>query len=120
MGINEVLRGDDLLGATHRQLLVYEALGLRPPAYVHVPLVVGENGRRLAKRHGDTRIASLRARGVLPEDVLGLLAWWSGWGDREERLTATELLNRFDLGRLPHEPAVLTERVRRRFGIEPA
>ena len=60
MGVTEVVRGDDLLDATPRQLLVYRALGLEPPRFLHVPLVVGRDGRRLAKRHGDTRIAAFR------------------------------------------------------------
>src|SRR5262249_32606099 len=55
-GVTEVVRGDDLVPSTPRQLLLYEALGLRPPGFVHVPLVVGPDGRRLAKRHGDTRL----------------------------------------------------------------
>lgn len=55
MGVTEVVRGDDLIPSTPRQLLLYSALGLTPPSFAHVPLVVGEDGRRLAKRHGDTR-----------------------------------------------------------------
>ena len=112
MGINEVVRGDDLLPATHRQLLIYRALGHRPPRFCHVPLVVGEEGRRLAKRHGDTRLATLRERGFCPEEVVGLLAWWSGWAAWGERLKPCDLLERFDLAKLPHAPAVLDERVR--------
>src|SRR5207302_4885800 len=72
-GVTEVVRGDDLVPSTPRQLLLYEALGLVLPAFAHVPLVVGPDGRRLAKRHGDTRLAALRAAGVRPEALLGLL-----------------------------------------------
>lgn len=117
MGITEVVRGDDLLPATPRQLLLYRALGLEPPAFVHVPLVVSADGRRLAKRHGDTRIASLRAAGVAPERVVGLLAWWCGWAAWGEELTLRDLLPRFDMGALPRGPVVLTEAVKRAFGI---
>ena len=78
-GVTEVVRGDDLVPSTPRQLLLYEALGLRPPRFVHVPLVVGPDGRRLAKRHGDTRLSALRAAGVTAERLLGLLAWSCGW-----------------------------------------
>ncbi|MBR1837604.1 MAG: tRNA glutamyl-Q(34) synthetase GluQRS, partial [Kiritimatiellae bacterium] len=78
MGVTEVLRGDDLVDATHCQLAIQAALGLPRPVYAHVPLVVAEDGRRLAKRHGDTRICALREAGLPPERVVGLLAWWSG------------------------------------------
>src|SRR5207244_8880994 len=69
--VTEVIRGDDLVPSTPRQLLLYRALGLTPPRFAHVPLVVGADGRRLAKRHGDTRLASLRERGVQPEKLVG-------------------------------------------------
>lgn len=117
MGITEVLRGDDLLGATHRQLLLHEALGLTPPRYAHVPLVVAEDGRRLAKRHGDTRIASLREAGLPADRVVGLLAWWCGWADFGAHVHPAELLPRFDLRTLPRQPAVLTSDVRRFLGV---
>src|SRR5262249_62385540 len=61
MGITEVVRGDDLVSSTPRQILLYQALGWAAPPFAHVPLVVGPDGRRLAKRHGDTRLATLRA-----------------------------------------------------------
>src|SRR5205823_5686103 len=73
-GVTEVVRGDDLVPSTPRQLQLYAALGLTPPAFAHVPLVVGPDGRRLAKRHGDTRLSALRAAGVRPEALVGLLA----------------------------------------------
>lgn len=112
MGITEVVRGDDLLPATPRQLLLYRALGLTPPAFLHVPLVVSEDGRRLAKRHGDTRIAALREAGISPEQIIGVLAWWCGWAAWGEHLTLRDLLPRFDLAKLPHAPAVLTPAVK--------
>ena len=65
-GITEVVRGLDLLPSTPRQLLLYRALGLAPPRFIHVPLVVGPDGRRLAKRHGDTRLTALRRPASLP------------------------------------------------------
>src|SRR5262249_14292052 len=87
-GGTEVWRGDDLVPSTPRQLLLYQALGLTPPHFVHVPLVVGPDGRRLAKRHGDTRLAALRNAGVTAEALLGLLAWSCGWLDRPEPVKA--------------------------------
>ena len=106
MGITEVVRADDLLETTPRQLLVYRALGLEPPSFLHVPLVRGADGFRLAKRHGDTRIASFREAGVPPERLLGLLAHWCGWAAESESVTLDQLLDRFDLDLLPRAPAV--------------
>jgi glutamyl-tRNA synthetase len=107
LGVTEVVRGDDLVASTPRQLLLYEALGLRPPTFVHVPLVVGPDGRRLAKRHGDTRLSALRAAGVKAEQLLGLLAWSCGWIDRIEAITARDLIPLFQLAAIPPEPFVL-------------
>jgi glutamyl-tRNA synthetase len=108
MGVTEVVRGDDLIASTPRQLLLYEALGLHPPTFVHVPLVIGPDGRRLAKRHGDTRLLALREGGVPAENVLGLLAWSCGWLAEPRAVSARELVAAFDIGRIPPEPFVLT------------
>lgn len=117
MGITEVVRGDDLLDATQGQLAIQKALGLASPQYIHVPLVVAEDGRRLAKRYGDTRLKSLREAGVLPEKIVGLLAWWCGWAAFGEVLSPTALLDRFDWGTLRREPAVLTPAVKEYLGL---
>ncbi len=106
-GVTEVVRGDDLVPSTPRQLLLYRALGLVPPRFIHVPLVVGPDGRRLAKRHGDTRISSLRAAGVRPEAILGLLAWSCGWSERSEPISLRDLLARFWLDAIPRRSFVL-------------
>lgn len=107
-GINQVMRGDDLLSSTPRQLLLYEALKLAPrPTYTHLPLVVGADGRRLAKRHGDSRIAHYRAQGVPAERIIGLLAEWCGLGARHET-SAKGFLDRFDLARVPREQVLVT------------
>lgn len=116
-GMTEVLRGDDLVPSTPRQLLLYEALGLRPPSFTHVPLVVGPDGRRLAKRHGDTRLAALRAAGVRPEALLGLLAWSCGWLERVEPVGARDLLPLFRLETVPRQPFVLTPALLRAIGV---
>jgi glutamyl-tRNA synthetase len=122
MGVTEVLRGDDLLPSAFRQLELYRffstphtpcaGAGTRSvPAtitFAHVPLVVGEDGRRLAKRHGDTRISLLRERGVPAEKLVGLLAWSAGLRPTAEPIAPRELLPDFSLDKLPRQPFVFT------------
>jgi glutamyl/glutaminyl-tRNA synthetase len=67
MRINEVVRGEDLLMSTFRQILLYRALDLRPPKFYHAPLVLDQSGKRLAKRHGALSLRALRERGIRPE-----------------------------------------------------
>jgi glutamyl-tRNA synthetase len=119
MGVTEVVRGDDLIPSTPRQLLLYEALGLTPPRFAHVPLVVGPDGRRLAKRHGDTRLEALRAAGVAPEALLGLLARSCGWLEAARPVGAAELVPLFRLTTIPWRPFVLTPGLLRRIGYAP-
>lgn len=116
-GVTEVIRGDDLIPSTPRQLLLYESLGLQPPAFGHVPLVVGPDGRRLAKRHGDTRLATLRAGGVTAEGLLGLLAWSCGWLGPGREISARDLLPRFDPKSIPSAPFVLRPESLRGIGF---
>ncbi len=116
MGVTEVIRGDDLLSSTPRQLLLYQALKLPPPRFVHVPLVVGPDGRRLAKRHGDTRLAALRQAGVTAEALIGLLAWSCGWIKNLKPISPGELLPLFDLQAIPLQPLVLTAELLRAIG----
>ncbi len=116
MHITEVVRGDDLIPSTPRQLLLYRALGLTPPAFAHIPLVVGEDGRRLAKRHGDTRLAALREAGVKPEALVGLLAWSCGWIEEAKPIAARELVPAFRLGAIPPRPFLLTAELLRGIG----
>ncbi len=98
--VTQVVRGDDLIRSAPRQRLLYELLKLAPvPEYTHLPLVLGEDGRRLAKRHGDTRLASYRDLGVRAERLVGLLAGWCGLGERRE-MSAAEFADIFDLDRL--------------------
>ncbi|MFN4258358.1 MAG: tRNA glutamyl-Q(34) synthetase GluQRS [Gemmataceae bacterium] len=110
MGITEVVRGDDLIPSTPWQVVLYRMLELRAPAWCHVPLVVGPDGRRLAKRHGDTKLSSLRAAGVRPEALLGLLAWSCGWLETYEPIRLPELLPLFRLETIPPHPFVLEPR----------
>lgn len=108
-GVTRVVRGDDLAPSTARQLLIARALGLDwSPAWCHLPLVLGEDGRRLAKRHGDTRLATYRERGVPPERAVGLLAYWSGAVPTRTPMDAAEFAERFDLARMPGEPVRFT------------
>jgi glutamyl-tRNA synthetase len=107
LGITEVVRGEDLIPSTPRQLALYHGLDLCPPDFVHVPLVVGTDGLRLAKRHGDTRLAALRQQGVSPKACLGLLAWSCGWIPVIKPISARELLPFFSLQTIPHQPFVL-------------
>jgi glutamyl-tRNA synthetase len=107
MGITEVIRGDDLIPSTPRQILLYRAMNRTPPKFTHVPLVVGPDGRRLAKRHGDTRLSALRAAGVKPETLVGLLAWSCGWIPKPEPISARELAPRFNINAIPSQPFVL-------------
>jgi glutamyl-tRNA synthetase len=92
-GVTQIVRGDDLLPSTGRQILIRTLLGIGPePCYSHLPLVVGPDGRRLAKRHGDTRISTYRDAGVRPERIVGLLGLWCGVTAERTELTADEFL----------------------------
>lgn len=106
--VDRIVRGDDLLASVPRQSLIYDRLGLTNlPQYWHLPLVVGEDGRRLAKRHGDTRIDSYRAAGVRPTRLVGLIARWSGLPSAEE-LGAQEFASSFSLANLPKQQIIFT------------
>lgn len=109
MCISQVVRGDDLWASTPRQLLLYEALGATPPQFWHLPLVVGPDGLRLAKRHGDTRIATFRERGVPAERLVGLLATWCGLAEAGAECRPRDLIERFAWSRLPRERIVCDE-----------
>lgn len=137
-GITEVVRGDDLLPATPAQLMVARALSgdrqfldevsaagfavpahLRPPDYFHVPLMVGADGLRLAKRHGDTRVDALRADGMEPEQLLGYLASTCGWCAPGRRTSLVDLLEHFDPATIPHTPVTIDRQFVRPFNIRP-
>jgi len=111
-GIGEVVRGDDLLDTTPRQLLLQRLLGLPHPSYAHVPLVLGPDGRRLAKRHGAVTLADLEAqRGWEPADARAWIARSLGLAGDDEpaaALTPALLEERFSPRRLPREPTVFS------------
>ncbi len=119
MGVTEVVRGDDLLPSTPRQILLYRALGNRRPRFLHAPLVIGADGRRLAKRHGDTTIASYRRAGVPPERIAGALARTLGIEVRGGEAAPRDLVGAFDLARVPRRPIVFEEELRDALGVNP-
>jgi len=102
-GITHVLRGDDLLASTPRQIQLCEALDLPVPAYAHVPLLLGPDGKRLAKRAGTPSLGELRERAVPRERLIGLLAGWAGLGDGRP-VSLEELVPGFRLDALPQRP----------------
>lgn len=107
-GVTHVVRGNDLLDSAGRQLLLLRALRLPEPAYCHLPLVRGVDGKRLAKRHGDTRLDTYRDRGVRVERVIGLMAAWCGLLPREKprEMTLTEFVAGFSLATLPKHDVI--------------
>jgi glutamyl-tRNA synthetase len=107
MGIGRVVRGDDLLSSTPRQLALYGALGLPAPEFGHVPLVLAPGGERLQKRTRPLSVASLRARGLPPEAVVGALAASAGLCAPGARVTARALVPSFDLAAIDRASAVL-------------
>ncbi len=101
MEITHVIRGDDHLSNTPKQILVHRALGRPLPAFAHVPMILGPDGKRLSKRHGATAVSEYRSRGTLPDAMVNFLALL-GWspGTDEEILTRDELVARFSLDRV--------------------
>lgn len=109
MGITYVVRGDDLLDSTPRQLFLYEALGLRAPQFLHLPLLVDPEGRRLSKRQRDLSLAALRAAGVPAARLVGYLAWKANLLPDWQAATPQRLIDAFAVGRLPQAPIVVAE-----------
>jgi glutamyl-tRNA synthetase len=106
-GVDVVVRGADLLPSTARQILLQRALGLPRPTWLHHALVVGPDGLRLAKRHGDTTIRSLLAAGWDAPALVGRLAASAGLAAPDERTTPAQLLARYDLAKIPRDPVVV-------------
>jgi len=111
MGITDVIRGDDHLSNTPKQLLVLEALGAPAPRYAHLPLLHGPDGRKLSKRHGAASVQELRDAGYLPaaaRNYLALLGW--GTTDDETLLSTAELVERFRIEQVGRSSAIFDER----------
>jgi glutamyl-tRNA synthetase len=104
--ITHVVRGEDHLSNTPKQLLVYEALGATAPAFAHLPLLYGPDGKKLSKRHGAASVQELRDAGFLPEAVRNYLALL-GWGAADDQtiLSTAELVAQFDIARVQKNPA---------------
>jgi len=110
MGITHVIRGDDHISNTPKQILLYRALGYEEPLFSHVPLILGKDKKRLSKRHGATSITAYREKGYLPETIinyLGLLGWSPG-DDRDE-INRQELIDLFDTTGVNSRSAVFDE-----------
>jgi glutamyl-tRNA synthetase len=107
MEITHVIRGDDHLSNTPRQLLIYKALGASPPFFAHLPMILGPDRKRLSKRHGATSIDYYRKKGYLPEALINYLALL-GWGtfDSQQIFTKEELISKFSLDRVSGAPAI--------------
>ncbi len=100
MGINQVVRGMDLLGSCARQTYLARLLGFQPPAYAHVPLLVAPDGRRLAKREKDLDLSALRAAGVSPQQICGALAAAAGFIEPGQKSSPQELIEAFSWEKL--------------------
>jgi glutamyl-tRNA synthetase len=111
MGITDVVRGDDHLSNTPKQLLVLSALDAAAPRYAHLPLLHGPDGRKLSKRHGAASVQELRQRGYLPAAVRNYLALL-GWGTEDDTtiLSTDELIERFSIDRVGRSSAIFDER----------
>jgi glutamyl-tRNA synthetase len=109
--ITHVVRGEDHISNTPKQLLVYEALGEDPPVYAHLPLLHGPDGKKLSKRHGAASVQELRDAGYLPEAVDNYIALLgAGFASDEEFFSLQELAARFRLDRVSKNPAVFDEK----------
>jgi glutamyl-tRNA synthetase len=110
MGITHVVRGDDHISNTPRQVMIMRGLGAEPPLFAHLPLLHGPDGKKLSKRHGAASVQELRDAGYLPEAVrnyVSLLGW--GYDESTTFMTTAELVERFDLSRVSKNPAVFDE-----------
>ena len=108
MGVTEVVRGSDLLSSTPRQLYLYVLLGLKAPEFIHFPLLLAPDGRRLSKRDADAGLDDLRFK-LTAEEILGRLAYLGGFNPTAQPKTAAELLADFDWEKVPKEDIRIPE-----------
>lgn len=109
MGVTEVVRGDDLIFSTYRQRAIQMHFNWTPPSYYHLPLMIGPDGRRLAKRHGDTRLSYFRDHQLSPEAIVGYLAWTAGLLPSPRKIAAQDLIHNFDFSRLTRQVTVVDQ-----------
>jgi glutamyl-tRNA synthetase len=114
MGVNQVVRGEDLLDSTPRQIWLQRQWGFPQPDYFHVPLLYGTDGHRLSKRQKDLDLGSIRSKGTSPEEVVGRLAHWAGLIDRPEPVKAADLIGEFSWDKIPNKPIVVEGEQQRR------
>lgn len=107
MGVTEVVRGRDLLSSTPRQIYIYRLLGLKVPQFAHTPLLLANDGRRLAKRDRDISLSALIEKGYSAEDTVGRLAFLAGLIDRPEPVAAKELISAFSWEKVPKDDICL-------------
>ncbi|MGH7590234.1 MAG: glutamate--tRNA ligase, partial [Gemmatimonadales bacterium] len=107
MRISHVIRGDDHVSNTPKQIALYRAFGKAEPVFAHVPMILGADGKKLSKRHGATAVGDYQARGILPAAMRNFLALlgWSPGGDREV-LPEADMIEAFSLERIQSKPAV--------------
>ncbi len=110
MGITHVIRGDDHLSNTPKQILIYKAMGWELPNFAHVPMILGPDKKRLSKRHGATSVEEYKKAGYLPQAVVNFLVLL-GWspGDNREIMSMEGMVEEFTLERVSKNPAVLDE-----------
>ena len=110
MGITHIIRGEDHISNTPRQILIYEALGITPPIYAHIPLLLGKDRSKLSKRKGAVPVTEYRRRGFLPQAVVNYLALL-GWHPTDDReiFSFDELVKNFDLARVQKGGAIFDE-----------
>lgn len=108
-GVDQVVRGDDLLSSTPRQILLQRLIDVSTPDYLHVPLVLGDDGERLAKRHGSVTLSDLAGEGWSAAEVLAVLARSLRLSAPGEQVSADRLVGRFDPDRLPRCAAALAD-----------
>ncbi len=108
MEITHVVRGDDHISNTPKQVAIYEAFGWKPPEFAHLSMILGSDRERLSKRHGATSVASFREMGILPEALVNYLALlgWGAEGGTREIFSLEELVKEFRLGRVTASPAI--------------
>jgi glutamyl-tRNA synthetase len=109
-GVTDVVRGSDLLQSASWQEEIYETLGWQKPRWWHLPLIVGQDGKRLAKRHGDSRISTYKTLGVPSERIIGLIAMWCGVTDKLLPLQLETIIHEFSLENMQHSNITFSQK----------